>query len=81
VSLDFSSGELGPAMPPGKFGGGTPLEWTTSLVQGNSQPYETMAGYGIADENNFGANYWMLDVDMDCEQAFDERESSCSDMQ
>jgi hypothetical protein len=72
VSLDFSSGELGQATPPGKFGGGTPLEWTTSLAQGNSQPYVTMAGYGIADENNFGANYWMLDVDMDCEQAFDD---------
>ena len=31
-----------------------------------------MAGYGIADENNFGMHYWMLDVDMDCEQAFDD---------
>ena len=72
VSLDFSSGELGQATPPGKFGGGTPLEWTTNLAQGSGQPYVTMAGYGIADENNFGANYWMLDVDMDCEQAFDD---------
>ena len=26
------------------------------------------AGYGIADENRFGMHYWMLDVDMDCEQ-------------
>ena len=72
MSLDFSGGELGQATPPGKFGGGSPLEWTTSLAQGNNQPYVTMAGYGIADENNFGANYWMLDVDMDCEQAFDD---------
>jgi hypothetical protein len=72
VSLDFSGGELGQATPPGKFGGGSPMEWTTSLAQGNNQPYVTMAGYGIADENNFGANYWMLDVDMDCEQAFDD---------
>jgi hypothetical protein len=31
-----------------------------------------MAGHGIADENTFGMNYWMLDVDMDCEQAFDD---------
>jgi hypothetical protein len=31
-----------------------------------------MAGYGIADENNFGMHYWMLDADMDCEQAFDD---------
>ena len=72
VSLDFSGAELGQAMPPGKFGGGSPAEWTTSLAQANGQPYVTMAGYGIADENNFGANYWMLDVDMDCEQAFDD---------
>ena len=49
------------------------MDWTTSLAQGQrQQPYVTMAGYGIADENNFGANYWMLDVDMDCEQAFDD---------
>ncbi len=48
------------------------MEWTTSLAQGSGQPYVTMAGYGIADQNNFGANYWMLDVDMDCEQAFDD---------
>src|SRR5262249_13526078 len=25
-----------------------------------------------ADENTFGMHYWMLDVDMDCEQAFDD---------
>jgi hypothetical protein len=31
-----------------------------------------MAGYGIADENNFGMHYWMLDVDMDCEQAYND---------
>ena len=31
-----------------------------------------MAGFGIADENTFGMHYWMLDVDMDCEQAFDD---------
>jgi hypothetical protein len=31
-----------------------------------------MAGHGIAKENNFGPDYWMLDVDMDCEQAFDD---------
>ena len=48
------------------------MEWTTSLAQGSGQPYVTMAGYGIADQNKFGANYWMLDVDMDCEQAFDD---------
>ena len=72
VSLDLTGAELGQAIPPGKFGGGSPLDWTTSLAQGSGQPYVTMAGYGIADENNFGANYWMLDVDMDCEQAFDD---------
>ena len=69
--LDWGPGELGQAQPPG-VGGGSPLDWTTSLAQGSGQPYAWMEGYGIADENNFGAHYWMLDVDMDCEQAFDD---------
>lgn len=33
------------------------------------QPYVWTRGFGIADENTFGMHYWMLDVDMDCEQA------------
>ena len=70
--LDWDGGELGQAQPPGRFGGGTPLDWTTSLAQGQNQPYVSTAGFGIADENNFGRHYWMLDVDMDCEQAFDD---------
>src|SRR5262249_23598750 len=40
--------------------------------EGSGQPYVWMRGYGIADENKFGPHYWMLDVDMDCEQAFDD---------
>jgi outer membrane protein assembly factor BamB len=67
--LDWSAGEVGQARPSPDLGGGSPLDWTTSLAQGQNQPYVWTAGYGIADENNFGANYWMLDVDMDCEQA------------
>jgi len=70
--LDWVGGEFGQAQPAGRYGGGTPLDWTTSLAQGQSQPYVSTAGTGIADENTFGANYWMLDVDMDCEQAFDD---------
>jgi hypothetical protein len=73
VNLDWSGGELGQATPPGKFGGGSPMDWTTSLAQAQGQTsYVSMAGFGIADENTFGINYWMLDVDMDCEQAFDD---------
>ncbi len=70
--LDWDGGELGQAQPEGKWGGGSPMDWTTSLAQGQNQPFVSTAGYGIADENTFGANYWMLDVDMDCEQAFDD---------
>lgn len=70
--LDWNGGELGQLQPLGGLGGGSPAEWTTSLAQGQNQPYVWMAGYGIADENNFGMHYWMLDVDMDCEQAFDD---------
>ena len=72
ANLDFEGVELGQTAPPGRFGGGSPVDWTTSLAQGQGQPYASTAGYGIADENIFGANYWMLDVDMDCEQAFDD---------
>ena len=70
--LDWSDGEVGQAQPPGGRGGGSPVDWTTSLAQGQNQPYTWTAGYGIADENIFGMHYWMLDVDMDCEQAFDD---------
>jgi hypothetical protein len=72
ANLDFDGVELGQAAPPGRFGGGSPVDWTTNLTQGQGQPYVTTAGFGIADENTFGMNYWMLDVDMDCEQAFDD---------
>ena len=72
ANLDWNGGEFGQAQPAGGLGGGSPVDWTTSLAQGQNQPYRWMAGYGIADENNFGMHYWMLDVDMDCEQAFDD---------
>ena len=71
ANLDWGPGEVGQLQPNG-IGGGSPAEWTTSLAQGAGQPYVSMAGYGIADENNFGPHYWMLDVNMDCEQAFDD---------
>lgn len=70
--LDWNGGELGQAQPAGRFGGGSPMDWTTSLAPAQNQPFVSTAGFGIADENNFGMNYWMLDVDMDCEQAFDD---------
>jgi hypothetical protein len=72
ANLDWNGGEVGQLLPPGGLGGGTPVDWTTSLAQGTGQPFAWMAGYGIADENNFGMHYWMLDADMDCEQAFDD---------
>jgi hypothetical protein len=70
--LDWNGGEFGQAQPAGRFGGGSPMDWTTNLAQGQNQPYVSTAGFGIADENNFGMHYWMLDVDLDCEQAFDD---------
>jgi hypothetical protein len=70
--LDWGDGEPGQVRPSPDIGGGSPTDWTTSLAQGGGQPYAWMAGRGIADENTFGMNYWMLDVDMDCEQAFDD---------
>jgi hypothetical protein len=70
--LDWTDGEIGQAQPSATLGGGSPLDWTTSLAEGQNQPYTWTAGYGIADENTFGMHYWMFDVDMDCEQAFDD---------
>ena len=75
VYLDWSNGKIGQARRLPDLGGGSPVDWTTSVAQGQNQPYIWMAGYGIADENNFGPDYWMLDVDMDCEQAFDDGKS------
>jgi hypothetical protein len=72
--LDWSDGEPGQARPSPDIGGGSPVDWTTSLDQGQGQPYAWTAGYGIADENTFGMHYWMLDVDMDCEQGFDDEQ-------
>lgn len=68
--LDWNGGEVGQAQPTGGLGGGSPAEWTTSVAQGQGEPYVWTRGFGIADENTFGMHYWMLDVDMDCEQAF-----------
>jgi hypothetical protein len=70
--LDWNGSEVGQAEESPDLGGGTPVDWTTSRAQGQNQPYVWNAGYGIADENTFGMHYWMLDVDMDCEQAFDD---------
>jgi outer membrane protein assembly factor BamB len=70
--LDWDGGEAGQAQPDGGLGGGSPADWTTSLSEGTGQPYVWTAGYGIADQNTFGPHYWMLDLDMDCEQAFDD---------
>jgi outer membrane protein assembly factor BamB len=70
--LDWNDSEVGQARLSPDLGGGSPVDWTTSLAQGQNQPYTWTAGYGIADENTFGMHYWMLDVDMDCEQAFDD---------
>lgn len=72
--LDWSGGEVGQRQPSGGFGGGSPVDWTTSPAEGQAQPYVWTAGYGITAENTFGAHYWMLDVDMDCEQAFEDAE-------
>jgi hypothetical protein len=68
--LDWGDGEAGQARPSPDLGGGSPMEWTTSLAEGQGQPYVWTRGFGITGENQFGMHYWMLDVDMDCEQAF-----------
>jgi hypothetical protein len=68
--LDWDGREMGQAQPAGGLGGGSPADWTTSLAASQDPRYRWMDGYGITNENTFGMHYWMLDVDMDCEQAF-----------
>jgi hypothetical protein len=49
---------------------GTPLDWTTNKT--NSPSAVVRNGYGFLKENSdagLGDDYWMLDVDMDCESA------------
>jgi hypothetical protein len=72
TALDWGDGAGGQAQQSPDLGRGSPAEWTTSLAEGHDQPFAWNAGFGIADENTFGMHYWMLDVDMDCEQAFDD---------
>jgi hypothetical protein len=54
VYLRWGDSEVGRAQASLELGGGSPADWTTSLAQGQNQPYVWTAGYGIADENQFG---------------------------
>jgi hypothetical protein len=67
--LDWQGGEVGQATPSPDTGGGSPADWSTSLAERQGQPFMSTAGFGVTGENTFGMHYWMLDVDMDCEQA------------
>ncbi|RJE73570.1 alpha-amylase [Pseudoalteromonas sp. MSK9-3] len=50
---------------------GTPLDWTTNDWPRSWSAERTVAkdGFGVSPLNTFGAHYWMLDVQLDCEQA------------
>ena len=37
--LDWGGSEVGQAQPSAGIGGGSPAEWTTSLPEGQGQPY------------------------------------------
>jgi hypothetical protein len=74
--LDWGDNKIGQARPSPDIGGGSSAYWTTRLAQGQNQPFVWMAGDGIADENTFGMHYRMLDVDMVCEQSFDDGKRS-----
>jgi hypothetical protein len=69
--LDWDGREPSQAPTPGALGGGSPADWTTSLAQAPDRTkFRWTDGFGITNENTFGRDYWMLDVDLDCEQAF-----------
>jgi len=46
---------------------GSPLAWTSNqALAGWNLPLYKDAGFGIDEENTFGAHYWKLEVEMDC---------------
>jgi hypothetical protein len=50
---------------------GTPLDWSTNYWPAWFGQARTVAddGYGVEPLNMYGADYWMLDVQMDCSRA------------
>jgi hypothetical protein len=53
---------------------GSPLVWTTNNP---SHPYNVNDhGYGYTDLNRWGDHYWMLDVEMNCDEAVEIPEGS-----
>jgi len=52
---------------------GTPLDWTINewpADWGTKRLYD-VDGYGVFDLNKYGAHYWAMDVDMDCDATVD----------
>ncbi|MBU2870012.1 alpha-amylase family protein [Colwellia sp. E2M01] len=54
---------------------GTPLDWTTNVWPASWGDLRTVTndGYGEDPLNIWGQHYWMLDVDMDCNKAVDNK--------
>lgn len=54
---------------------GTPLDWTTNVWPAGWGTVRTVAndGYGETSLNIWGQHYWMLDVDMDCSKAINNK--------
>jgi alpha-amylase len=55
--------------------GGTPLDWTTNVWPSNYGNVRTVSndGYGQETLNIWGLHYWMLDVEMDCSKAINNK--------
>jgi len=51
---------------------GTPADWTTNYWPPEWGPakHVSIDGYGYTPENTFGMHYWMLDVSMNCNDAY-----------
>jgi hypothetical protein len=51
---------------------GTPADWTTNAWPPEWGPERSVAndGYGVELLNRFGPHYWMLDLDLDCTNAY-----------
>jgi alpha-amylase len=65
--LDWYGSEVGQS----NAAEGTPLDWTTNAWPSNWGTKRTVAndGYGEEPLNIWGQHYWMLDVNMDCSKA------------
>ncbi|XP_033636904.1 alpha-amylase-like [Asterias rubens] len=62
--LDWYGAERGQGTHDDVQAGGTPMIWTTNNPSNGAEV--SVNGYGYTPLNQWGDNYWMVDIDVDC---------------